>query len=51
MTMLLDLDPSLFIDAREAAASGVRGPVEWFSKSVLSAVSAETRMWLKLQGA
>ena len=51
MTMLLDLDPSLLIDAREAAASGVRGPVEWFSKSVLSAVSAETRMWLKLQGA
>ena len=49
LRMLLDLDPSLLVDAREAAASGVHGHVEWFSNSVLSALSAETRMWLERQ--
>jgi hypothetical protein len=49
MSMLLDLDPSLLVGAREAAASGVHGPVEWFSNSVLSALSAEMRMWLERQ--
>ena len=45
MKTLLDLDPWQLADVRKAAASGTRGPVEWFSNGVLNVLSAETRMW------